>query len=195
MDSRRRRHRSHAEVLERAGALREEVRAALGRLPSDDPADVDTIWQGEALGTLLWALHAVERLPPYDRPFDTAEVVEADPGDGRLRDVDELHGECESARLWHWRARTAALQASGDVALPDRYASLDQLIAATAMRGSERSLLPPPLRGDFRAYDKVYRHLASAELAEAHSIALERHRALNWLCGRGESWDGVPLDT
>jgi len=195
MDSRRRRHRSQAEVLERTAALREEVRAALGRLPSDDPAVVDAVWQGEALGTLLWALHAVEHLPSYDRPFDPAEVVETASGDAHVRDADELYDECETARLWHWRARTTALQAAGGVALPERYASLDQLIAATAMRGSERGLLPPPLRGDFRAYDKVYRHLSPAELAEAHSIALERHRALNWLCGRGESWDDVPLDT
>lgn len=195
MDSRRRRHRSQAEVLERTATLREEVRAALGRLPSDDQAAVDAIWQGEALGTLLWALQAVEQLPSYDRPFDTAEVVATASGDAHVRGADELHDECETARLWHWRARTTALQSAGGVDLPERYASFDQLIAATAMRGSERGLLPPPLRGDFRAYDKVYRHLSPAELAEAHSIALERHRALNWLCGRGESWDDVPLDT
>ncbi len=195
MDSRRRRHRSQAEVLERAAALREAVRAALDRLPSDDPAVVDAVWQGEALGTLLWALQAVEHLPPYDRPFDPAEVAETGGGDGRLRDADELHDECETARLWHWRARTTAVQAAGGIALPERYASLDQLIAATAMRGAEQGLLPPPLRGDFRAYDKVYRQLSPAELAGAHSIAFERHRALNWLCGWGESWDDVPLDT
>jgi len=195
MDARRPRHRPQSEVLERAAALRDELREALGRLPSDDPAVIDAIWQGEALGTLLWALQAIERLPSYDRPFDPAEVVETAAGEGRLRGVDELQDERESARLWHWRARTTALQAAGDIDLPERYASLDQLIAATAMRGSERGLLALPLRGDFPAYGKVYRHLSTAELAEAHSIALERHRALNWLCGQGDSWDDVPLDT
>ena len=29
--------------------------------------------------------------------------------------------------------------------------------------------------------------------AEAHSIALERHHALNWLSGEGDDWDDVPL--
>ena len=40
-----------------------------------------------------------------------------------------------------------------------------------------------------------YRHLAPEQHAEAHSIAVERHHALNWLCGEGASWDDVPLDT
>ena len=52
------------------------------------------------------------------------------------------------------------------------------------MRGFEQGLLPTPMRGDFRAYGKVYRHLAPEQHAEAHSIAAERHHALNWLCGR-----------
>ena len=51
------------------------------------------------------------------------------------------------------------------------------------------------LRGDFHAYGKVYRHLTPEQHAEAHSIALERHHALNWLCGAGSDWDDVPLDT
>jgi hypothetical protein len=63
------------------------------------------------------------------------------------------------------------------------------------MRGYEQGVLPSPLRGDFRAYGKVYRHLAPEQHAEALSIALERHHALNWLCGEGTSWDDVPLDT
>ena len=68
------------------------------------------------------------------------------------------------------RARPS-LQAAGDVELPERYRHFDQLIAATAMRGFEQGLLPAPMRGDFRAYGKVYRHLAPEQHAEAHSIA------------------------
>jgi len=52
------------------------VRAALRLLPSSDPAVVDAIWRGEALGTLLWALQLAE-LPGYDQPFDTDEVAAA----------------------------------------------------------------------------------------------------------------------
>jgi hypothetical protein len=190
----RRKLRSQTQVAERCRALQDEVRAALDRLPSDDRDVVDAVWRGEALGTLLWALQLVE-LPPYDRAFDPHEVAGAQLDGARLRDEDELTAEQESARLWHWRARTTALQARGEVAPPPRYASFDQLVAATAMRGYEQGLLPPPMRGDFRAYGKVYRHLSPEQHAEAHSIAVERHHALNWLVGEGTGWDDVPLDT
>ena len=186
--------RSRSQVVERCQALRSDVAGALARLPSRDPSVVDAIWQGEALGTLLWSLHLLE-LPPYDRPFDTEEVVEANAAAGDLRDPDELELERDSARLWHWRARTTELQQSGGLQLPARYSSFDQLIAATAMRGHDEGLLPLPVRGDFHAYGKVYRHLTPEQHAEAHSIAAERHHALNWLAGEGTSWDDVPLDT
>lgn len=191
----RRKLRPQEEVIERCVTLRDELRAALERLPSDDPAVVDAVWRGEALGALLWTLQLVE-LPPYDTPFDPETVAAVDPGEGTLRDGDEVFSERDSARLWHWRARTSELQANDTgIELPSRYASFDQLIAATAMRGYEQGLLPPPLRGDFRAWGKVYRHLSPEQLAEAHSIAVERQHALNWASGEGSSWDDVPLDT
>jgi hypothetical protein len=190
----RRKLRSQGEVVERSRALGDELRAALAQLPSDDPAVVDAVWRGEALGTLLWALQLVE-LPAYDQPFDDEEVAAVQLDDADLRDSEEIGLERDSARLWHWRARTTSLQAAGALELPERYATFDQLIAATAMRGYEQGVLPAPMRGDFGAYGKVYRHLAPEQHAEAHSIALERHHALNWLCGEGETWDDVPLDT
>jgi hypothetical protein len=190
----RRKLRSQGEVVERNRALCDELRVALAKLPDDDPAVVDAVWRGEALGTLLWALQLLE-LPAYDQPFDAEQVAAAELEGAELRDGEELELERDSARLWHWRARTTGLQAAGALELPERYATFDQLIAATAMRGYEQGVLPAPMRGDFRAYGKVYRHLSPEQHAEAHSIAVERHHALNWLCGAGETWDDVPLDT
>jgi hypothetical protein len=190
----RRKLRSQGEVVERSRALGDELRTALGQLPSSDPGVVDAIWRGEALGTLLWALQLVE-LPAYDEPFDAEQVASVELDAADLRAAEEIELERDSARLWHWRARTTSLQASGKLELPERYATFDQLIAATAMRGFEQGVLPAPMRGDFRAYGKVYRHLAPEQHAEALSIALERQHALNWLCGEGETWDDVPLDT
>jgi len=181
-------------VIEQSRALQRDVRTALGLLPSGDPAVIDAVWRGEALGTLLWALQLFE-LPGYDQPFQTDEVAGATFDDARLRDFDEIDLERESARLWHWRARTTRIQADGVVDLPERYATFDQLIAATAMRGFEQGLLPTPMRGDFRAYGKVYRHLSPEQHAEAHSIAAERQHALAWLCSDSGSWADVPLDT
>jgi hypothetical protein len=192
----RARARSQREVIERCRALREEVAAAVERLPagSGDGDVVDAAWHGEALGALLWSLQLAE-LPPYDQAFHTADVVAVDPTEGRLRPADEIALERDSARLWHWRARTAELQRAGTLELPDRFATYDQVIAATAMRGFEQGLLPAPMRGDFRAFGKVYRHLSPAQHAEAHAIAAERHHALAWLAGAGPDWGSVPLDT
>ena len=80
----RRKLRSQSEVVERCRALHDELRDALARLPDgDDPAVVDAVWHGEALGTLLWALQLAE-LPPYDTPFDPDEVARRD---ARRRDA------------------------------------------------------------------------------------------------------------
>lgn len=190
----RRKLRPQNEVVERCRTLSEELRQARDLLPSQDPVVVDAVWRGEGLGTLLWALQLAE-LPGYDTPFEPDDLLDTSLEGARLRPTEEIELERESARLWLWRARTTSLQESGDVELPERYATFDQLIAATAMRGFEQGLLPAPMRGDFRAYGKVYRHLAPEQQAEAHSIALERQHALNWLAGLGDSWDDVPLDT
>lgn len=192
----RRRLRSQTDVAERCRTLAAEVRGALTRLPdaAGDPVVANAVWRAEALGALLWGLQLVE-LPPYDQAFEPEAVVAVDPGAGRLRDADEIELERDSARLWHWRARTTTVQQQGALELPERYATFDQLIAATAMRGYELGLLPAPMRGDFAAFGKIYRHLAPEQHQLALSIALERHHALNWLAGLGDSWDAVPLDT
>jgi hypothetical protein len=195
----RRKPRSQGEVIERARVLQGALQAALARLPADenDPAVIDAVWHGEALGTLLWALELAE-LPAYDTAFDPDEVAHASLDGASLRPGAEIELEAETARLWHWRARTSGIQdeeIDGDVELPERYASFDQLIAATAMRAFEQGILPAPTRGDFGAYGKVYRHLSPEQHLEAQSIAAERQHALNWLCGLGRDWDDVPLDT
>jgi hypothetical protein len=192
----RRKHRPQAEVVQQCRALAAVVRGALDRLPEDesDPAVVDAVWRGEALGALLWVLGLVN-MPAYDEPFDHAALLELDLDGGRIRDEEKVEHECETASLWHWRARTTLIQERGDVPLPEPWESYDQLIAATAMRGFEQDLLPPPMRGDFRAFGKVYRHLSPEQRSEALSIALERHHALNWACGLGKTWEEVPTDT
>ena len=183
-------------MVDRCRVLAEEVRAGLARVGEepDDPAVVDAVWRGEALGALLWALDLVE-LPPYDEPFDHAAIVDTDLEAARLRELDEVEQERDAARLWHWRARTTMVVADPGIGVPERWESFDQLVAATAMRGHAQGLLPAPLRGDFRAFGKVYRLLTPREHSEAHSIAAERHHAFACLTGLGSNWDDVPLDT
>jgi hypothetical protein len=188
--------RSRREVAERCASLTAAVREALAKLPEgeEDPAVLDAAWQAEGLGMLLWALSRIE-LPPYDLAFDHDRLLATAIDGATLRSIDEIELERQTAQLWHWRARTSSLRADDALELPERWRSFDQLIAATAMRGHEQGLLPRPLRGDFPAFGTVYRELAPGQRSEAESIAWERHRALNWLCGFGKSWDDVPTDT
>jgi hypothetical protein len=203
-------------VLGRASALRALVLVAAGGAPPEDDAPfssrelvllsrppsewdgqdvVDAVWHGEALGALAWALSLYEELPGYDEPFDHVAVARGiAPAGARLRPAEALAQAREAARLWHWRARTAQLQAEGSVELPERWRSFDQLVAAVAMRGYEEGALPAPLRGDFPAFGKIYRHLDETERSLALSIAAERHYALNWLLD-GSDWDEVTTDT
>jgi len=188
--------RSRREVVDRSHALSGALRQALGELSSNGHESHldDAIWASEGLGMLLWALE-LSQLPPYDRPFDAERLVVTILDDAILRPADEIERARETARLWHWRARTALLEAEGSVDLPQEWQSFDQLVGATAMRGFERGLLPRPLRGDFPAFGAVYRELSVEQQDEAHQIAWQRHRALNWLCGLGKNWDNVPTDT
>jgi hypothetical protein len=171
-----------------------EERLALARLDRQDV--LDATWRAEALAMLVWALGVVEELPPWDEPVDHLQLArELDLEDARLRDEAELAAALDSARLWHWRARTTLLEDDPDVALPERWSSFDQLIAATAMKGYEEGLLPQPRRGDFPAFGKAYRHLDEDQHGVAISIAAERHFALAWLNGLSEDWDSTPTDT
>jgi hypothetical protein len=213
---RRSRSRDQPEVVGRAAALRALVLVAAGEPPPEGeppfspreltllarpPAEwdgqdvVDAVWRGEALGAIAWALGLHEELPGYDEPFDHFRVArEFEPGKAKLRPVAELEQARETARLWHWRARTALLHQDGSLELPERWRSFDQLVAAAAMRGFEEGLLPAPLRGDFPALGKVYRHLDGEQRALLHSIAAERHYARVWLLDES-LWDEVETDT
>src|SRR5436190_18189119 len=106
--------RSRREVLARCGALTSLVHEALAQLPdgADDPAVVDAVWQAEGLGVLLWALGRLG-LPPYDLAFDHDRLLAAPLDGATLRPAAEIEQARQTARLWHWRARTSELQQEG----------------------------------------------------------------------------------
>jgi hypothetical protein len=188
--------RRSSEVVDRCRKLADELRAALLLLPRDDhdPTLVDAVWRGEGLGTLLWALQLVE-MPPYDHPFDHERLLEIPLTQPRLRRSGEIGSARETARLWHWRARTTLLEDDPGFELPAPWTSYQELVSSVATRGHEQGLLPEPVGDDFPALGFFYRWATPDERAELRSIAYERHRALTWLCGPGSDWDDLPLET
>jgi hypothetical protein len=187
--------RPRSEVADRCRELSDELGAALSRLPDagDDPAVVAAVWRGEGLGTLFWALRLTD-LPPYDRPFDHPWLVRIPFIQPELRDRVEIERAREAARLWHWRARMAALEGDPGFAPPPPWRSAHELVASVARRGHEQGLLPAPVNDDFPALDFAYRWATPRERADLAAIADERHRALAWTCDAARTWD-APLDT
>lgn len=172
---------------------------------------IDASWRLEATRTLLWALGKLDELGPWDMQAEPAAVLPLVPenevarfiADACLRPAAELDEARGLAELWHWRSRTRQLQESGK-AWPDdpklRAAGLcsyEDVIRLTAQHGADEGRLPTPLADDFPAKGKPYRELTDEEWAEVTSIAVERHFALNWLCGKAPAnrWDDTPTDT
>jgi hypothetical protein len=166
---------------------------------------IDAGWLAESIACLLWALQIVPEMPSYDQEA-SHELVKALPATS-IKDLIKQahlcpHGEIKKQRdlaeLWHWRARTRRLQEEGRLngPLAGGY-TIDQVIEVTATKAAERGDLPSPIGSDFPAMGKPYRDLSSEEFAALTSIAQERHKALNWLCGFSPSgrWAETPTGT
>jgi hypothetical protein len=69
--------------------------------------------------------------------------------------------------------------------------------AGAAPRAAAGGHIPAPIDEDFPAFGRAYRDLSPEQWSLANSIAVERHFALNWLCGhaRGNRWSATPTDT
>jgi len=163
---------------------------------------LDGSWRKESLGILLWALSQIDDLPPYDQEFPDDIHLEhlgwlrplsEFMSRVRSRPYQEISAAREISELWHWRSRTTQLQRER-VKLPKAY-DLKMIIRMAADRAYEQGAIPRPVGGDFPAFGKAYARLREQEYSLATSIAMERHLALNWLCGYSEDWDQAPTDT
>lgn len=165
---------------------------------------VDTSWRAEAEHCLAWALGLVEEIPDYDTQTDPEVLIPLIPtvdiarvcATARLRDRDAIEAAREVAELWHWRSRTRRLQEQGYAPRAGK-PSLDQIVRDLAPQLTAKGMLPRVIDEDFPVLGRAYRDLSDAEWTTARSIAMERHFALNWLCGYapGNEWDETPTDT
>lgn len=166
---------------------------------------INASWLAESIMCLLWALGCREQIPAYDRQYDLRS--DKNSGADRLRDTTQRavlrpHTEIEQQRdwaeLWHWRCRTHRLLAAGQIpsVLPDG-TPMAEIIRMTAEKAAEEGVFTQPIDGDFPAFGKAFREVSEDELSHLTSIAMERHKALNWLCGYapGNQWSETPTDT
>jgi hypothetical protein len=170
----------------------------------DSQALVNVSWMMEAEECLLWALGYVSELPPYDAQSDVEHLKRLPSDDivglmrnAKLRDAEVISKARDVAELWHWRSRTRQWQESGrDVELPNDLTLVD-VIRMAAEKAAADGLFESAIEGDFPALGRSYAQLAADEWAGVTSIAMERHKALNWLCGYapGNKWEETPTET
>jgi uncharacterized protein DUF4272 len=170
-----------------------------------EQAIIDAAWLAEPVVCLLWALGYVSELSPYDHQVDP-ELTNKLPKEptqvlvttAKLRPTDSIRRQRDLAELWHWRSRTRQLLESGRMpSLPSGGMTIDTVIQMASVKAAEDGAFPAPIGDDFPAFGKAYRELTPEEFSIATSIARERHRAFNWLCGRapGNRWADTPTDT
>jgi uncharacterized protein DUF4272 len=163
---------------------------------------VNASWRGECIGVLMWALSCLAELPGYDQQFvglleripvleTTAEFVVST----ELRPWDALSHARDLAELWHWRSRTTQLSKDPSFLATHADGYLSGIVGQTAQKAYAVGDTPQPIGDDFPWRGKAYRDLNEDDYSLATSIAIERHFALNWLCGEGETWDETPTDT
>lgn len=155
------------------------------------------IWRIEGLGVLLWAQSRLDRLIPFSEAAPSDEVLGAMPflraaGDvlagARHRPFEELDRVRRMAGVWRWRAKTELLHRGG--VRPATGESTEVLVRRAAENAAKAGFVVVT-QGDFDVGGRAYRELDDATLRMLATVALERGRALEWLCGRA-SWDAPP---
>ena len=120
-----------------------------------------------------------------------------------LRDEKEIDRARKIAEMWHWRSRTRQLQEEGrpcevsDALKSIGLDSYEAIIRGTVQMAVKDGTVPNQIGDDFPTCGKAYRDLTAEEWSSVRSITIERHFALNWLCGMapGNAWDNTPTDT
>jgi hypothetical protein len=181
-----------------------ERRLLDARLGEAGPQEViNATWRAEALTVLLWALELVDAIPPYDTQCELKSALErvgflkntdAIVADAKLRHRVELLDARETAETWNWRARKCQLAREPDQYPPPAGKSYEEIVRAAATRAQDAGRIIA-IDGDFPAFGKPYRRATEDESWLLHSIAQERHYALNWITGTDEDWDDVLIDT
>jgi hypothetical protein len=203
------------EAWERLGSVRAQMSpqerefAGSTMLTMTQQQQVDGMWRMESLQVLIWALGRLPKLPSFDTQADEGtlrsyapEGAEAFLKEARLRPAEEIDRMRDAAELWHWRSRTRQLVEMGDQLKPtpamiaSGLRTYDDIVRVAAEQAAKDGVAAT-VDADFAVRGKPYRALTAEEWSEIRSITMERHFALNWLCGYapGNRWDDTPTDT
>jgi hypothetical protein len=170
---------------------------------------LNAMWSMESVAVLTWAIGLAD-FPCFDTQTDGILLekipysdVKGFTGSATLIPTEVIERKRSLAELWHWRVRTRKLIQDGYSFEPDDderkrgVRTLDDIVRKSAKLAYDKGDLLEIIEGDFPYRGKAFRSLTEEEYQEATSIIMERHKALNWLCGyaRGNHWDRTPTET
>lgn len=171
---------------------------------------LDALWRLEAAQVLIWALRLIPELPAPDKQADPdllkLEILSHPApllSSAVLRTQTEIYHARDVAELWHWRGRTEQLIREGkpfpsnEEMIRQGLRSYLDIVRRAVTAAQERGDVHPVIGDDFAVKGKSYSQLSLDEWSEVLSISVERHHALNWLCGYSPNndWDDTPTDT
>jgi hypothetical protein len=206
--------RMRDETWDRLGALRASLadseraffRATMIEVTHQQ--QVDASWKLEAFQVMSWALGLCDELPHYDVESDEEILTSFPPvplerlfASAALRPYDEISLERTKAEAWDLRnfMRENLQDALAAPPSPETEAEVRRIVEGVpevAAAAHHDGLIPELMDDDYVAFGKPYRDLPLEEWSIVRSIAIERHRALNWLCGYAPSndWDRTPMN-
>ncbi len=106
-----------------------------------------------------------------------------------LRPSNEISKMRDIMELWHWRVNTRRLIednydfSAHENMIQNGITSLDDIVKTAARSALSKGDIKELIDNDFVFRRTAFRDLNANEFNEATSIIIERHYALNWLCG------------
>ena len=170
----------------------------LGSVTSE--AISEASWQGEAIVVLGWAIGALD-MPTVGKVSDPRPLIDVVPspwdatedwlGDPAIVTELDAAREREIAEIWYWRLTTEVLRRTASATNNQEYEEAIRDVAAEALIAG----MVPTLRdGDLVVQGRRVKDLSGTNVDELIAVTGKRLRALNWLCGFGNTWENVPLD-
>lgn len=184
--------------------------ATTTELTMSNQQQLDGSWRFEAVQVLLWALRLIPELPAPDTQadrhllkFDVLDDPASFLNSAILQPQTQIYHARDVAELWHWRSRTEKLIReeqpfpSNEEMIRQGLRSYQDIVHRAANAAHERGDVRFVIGDDFGVKGKSYAELSPEEWSEVRSITIERHYALNWLCGfsSNNDWDQTPTDT
>ncbi|MBI1902993.1 MAG: DUF4272 domain-containing protein [Planctomycetia bacterium] len=162
----------------------------------DQQAMINAMWRVEGLGVLAWALRLYE-LPPYDQLvsppdlYDALGLMSSEAGASllaspELRSQDELNEMNAHFLAFHWRLRNFSIRPE-----PMDFVQFSKDCWFGGFDVSRFRVIA----GDLAIGDAAIAEAPEEAVERAHSTAMERHLAINWLSGYSELYSETDTST